>query len=127
MVVDAILQGQINPSNAFELIGNYDGYLLPSKASPEGNLSLMLAPDSQRRKLAAIFTTPDSAEVFKAFVTEQLGFEPVLRQTSGLRLYKMLTETDLEGIVFNCKGPGQPKAVALNFAQTILDNQPTKS
>ena len=80
----------------------------------------MLAPDPQGRKLAAVFTTPDAADAFIREVGSSLAAPPVLRVYDGSTLFAYLARLPIDGIVFNCKGPGLPRVVATPFAQRVL-------
>ena len=84
---------------------------------------LALAPDSQGRKLAAIFTAEDTLRAFLDRNGDTLkahGFLPA--QVDGEALFATLDRTaGLDGMVFDCAGPVAPKAVAMPYAQAVLN------
>ena len=122
MILDEVLAGTLELPDAFDRFKKFQHFQLPMRVV-DGRQQLMLAPDNQGRKLAAVFTTKDAAGNFSDKVSEELSFTPEFQSMDGKSLFERLSMmTDLEGIVFNCKGPGSPRAVAIQFAQVVLQN-----
>ena len=126
-VEEALAKLRFQPETADEMIPvvrDYANYILPVYRV-DGGMVLAMAPDSQGRELAAVFT---SAEAFDAFEPVWKGEYPnkdlLLFNLSGVELFAQLVKMDLDGIVFNCKGPARPIAFALGIAQVILDSVP---
>ena len=80
---------------------------------------LALAPDVERRRLAAAFTAEDSLQQFIA-AREVVGAELIAARLSGAELFGRLAEADLDGVVFNLDGPGSPLPLAKAVAAHIL-------
>ncbi|HND29799.1 MAG TPA: hypothetical protein PLA94_07355 [Myxococcota bacterium] len=113
--VEAILAGQSRAPLA--TLRDYRGYRILVREGPTGS-QLATAPDGRGRRLAAVFTTSESLGAFRA----QL-MDPTLtgKLLTGQELYPFLLQLPLEGIVFNCAGPGAPRAVALELARRVLE------
>ncbi|MHB2016423.1 MAG: SseB family protein [Candidatus Xenobia bacterium] len=62
---------------------------------------LVLAPQAQGRRLAAVFTAEDAAAALAA----QLSFPVETRELPGRELFFWLASMALDGIAFNCRGP----------------------
>ena len=121
LILDEILHGKMELPDAFDRFKRFDAYYVPTRMV-DGRRQMMLAPDDKGRKLGAIFTTKDAADAFEDDVAQSLGFTPSMRIFDGTTLFDALSQMPLDGIVFNCKGPGTPRAVAIQFAQVILQN-----
>jgi len=89
----------------------------------EGRDTLALAPDSQNRSLAAVFTCE---EAFEAYYPEckQRYPEGELMQIplAGPEMFAQLQATQLTGMVFNCAGRLRPIAFAAQFAEVVLNS-----
>ena len=121
LILDEILHGKMEMADAFDRFKRFTSYLVPTRMV-EDRRQMMLAPDDQGRKLGAVFTTTDAADAFIRDVEQSLEFTPSMRLFDGETLFDALAQMPLDGIVFNCKGPGTPRAVAIQFAQVILQN-----
>ena len=82
---------------------------------------MALAPDAEGRKLAAAFTAQDALQLFVVARDRHAGLEVISVRLSGKELFSNLAHTeDLDGIVFNPAGPGQPFALSLEVARAVL-------
>lgn len=79
----------------------------------------MIAPDSKRRQLAAVFTNEDCVEAYLRRLPPSLLPVQTLRLT-GAELAESLLEESVEGIVFNCAGPVRPSAFSMDLLRRIL-------
>lgn len=114
----AALRAGTASDGAVVRVREYQNYLLPVARDANGGRSLLMAPDSQGRALAAVFT---AADAYDAFEPQQQGGEVDCVQLSGERLFGLLANMDLTGIVFNCKGPIAPVAFAAGLSRVVLD------
>jgi len=126
-VEEALTNLRFQPETAdamIPLVRDYANYILPVYRA-DGGMVLAMAPDSQGRDLAAVFT---STEAFDAFAPVWGGGYPdkelLVFNLSGTELCAQLVKMNLDGIVFNCKGPARPIAFAVGIAQVILDSVP---
>lgn len=107
------------------LVRDYEKYILAVHRGENG-LIMVMAPDSQGRDLAAVFT---SAEAFDAFYPEGKQGYPtgdlLLMNLTGRELFAQLIRMSLDGVVFNCCGPARPIAFAAGISQLILDSVPS--
>jgi len=110
--VEEILQGNSKRDNQFELLRNYPGYRFCWQGS-----QLMMAPDNQGRRLAAVFTAEDTYQAFRA---RHGASVPPHTKVDGKTLFEQLRIAPIDGIVFNCAGPIPPKAVAHAFSDATL-------
>ncbi|MCW3100680.1 MAG: hypothetical protein JWL77_6298 [Chthonomonadaceae bacterium] len=124
-VEDALTNLRYQPETAdamIPLVRDYPRYLLAVNRV-SGGMVLAMAPDSQGRELAAVFT---STEAFDAFYPEGKHGYPdgdlLILTLSGIELFSQLGKMNLDGMVFNCKGPVRPIAFAAGIAQVILDS-----
>ncbi len=113
--VEAILEGRSRAPLA--TLKNYAGYRILVRELPTGS-QLATAPDGRGRRLAAVFTTSESLGAFRSQLQDPTLTGKLL---TGQELYPFLLQLPLEGIVFNCAGPGVPKAVALELARRVLE------
>jgi hypothetical protein len=113
--VEAILEGRSRAPLA--TLKNYAGYRILVRELPTGS-QLATAPDGRERRLAAVFTTSESLGAFRSQVQDPTLTGKLL---TGQELYPFLLQLPLEGSVFNCAGPGVPKAVALELARRVLE------
>ena len=115
------LRGGEAPTGAAAQVRDYAHYRL-AVISQGGRTALALAPDSQGRALAAIFTAADN---FDAFVDERrpsLAEGQLLSlELPGERLFRQLSGMPLDGLVFNCCGPAPAVAFAPAFAEVVLE------
>ena len=117
----AALRAGTASDGAVVRVREYQGYLVAVARKPTGERSLILAPDSQGRKLAAVFTHSDA---FDAFLPEaqarSVGDEVQGVQLGGQGLFAMLGKIELTGMVFNCAGPVKPVAFAAAMSNIVL-------
>lgn len=103
-------------------VREYESYLVAFARKPTGAESLFLAPDSQGRKLAAVFTHSDA---FDAFLPQAMacsvGEEVIPMRFDGAALFTFLAKIQLTGMVFNCSGPVAPVAFAAGLSKVVLE------
>ncbi len=123
-VEDALTNLRFRPEMAdavIPVVRDYTRYLLAVNRV-EGGMVLVMAPDSQGRQLAAVFT---SVEAFDAFYPAgKNGFptgDLLVFTLTGIELFSQLSKLNLDGMVFNCKGPVRPIAFAAGIAEVILE------
>ncbi|MCB9594853.1 MAG: hypothetical protein H6719_19180 [Sandaracinaceae bacterium] len=112
--VEAFLGGHSNREDGFALLRGYPGFLICAEGA-----GVMMAPDNQGRRLAAVFTAPDCFDAFR----ERHAGQPIPAATrvTGQELFTRLRDAPIQGLVFNCAGPVKPKAVAAAFSGIALD------
>jgi hypothetical protein len=84
-----------------------------------GGNRLLMAPDQKGQALAAVFTFEDACDAFLEQARTQVDMKPLIY--AGKDLFKMLSEMNLTGIVFNCSGPAPPVAFAAAFSKVVLE------
>ena len=109
------------PDDALGKVKNFPSYWVPVGIRDD-TMRLMLAPDGEGRKLAAVFTSEDTLaallpELRQAAAPEQV----VARIFAGAALFQILQSMPIAGIVFNCKGPVEPIAFAKAFADVVCE------
>ncbi len=110
--------------DALWLVKKYKKYTLV-QLNTNGAITPALAPDDKERKLAALFTFDDTLDEFLDIAQAAFPNSQVLTWTSdGTELFTFLAKTNLDGVVFNCKGDLPPVAFALPFAQIVIDEPP---
>ncbi|OYT72538.1 MAG: hypothetical protein CFK52_04905 [Chloracidobacterium sp. CP2_5A] len=102
------------------LLRDYDAYVLVLKRVGDDSAQLVLAPDDQGRALAAVFTAEDTLAAFCDQVLSSADFEPIPVRVNGERLFAQLQALPLDGLVFNCSGPIQPRAFGKRLADYVL-------
>ena len=101
-------------------VREFDEYRI-AIAQHESGPSLLMAPDSKGRSLAAVFTAQDAFDAYVPTAKKQSGGSEVKEtKLGGPALFKLLLSMKLDGIVFNCEGPVRPIAFALGLASIIL-------
>ena len=84
-------------------------------------LSMVLAPDESGRRLVAAFTAQDALQQFVAASSSGGAVSLVSARLSGKELFEQVASTnDLDGIVFNASGPGQPIPLSRDAAYAVL-------
>ena len=85
---------------------------------------MALAPDygGNGRKLAAVFTAQDALQLFVVSRDNSVGSDDLVSvRLSGRELFEQVaTNNDLDGMVINACGPGQPIALTRDAAAAIL-------
>jgi len=99
------------------ILKQFPSFWVLLRTVPEGQ-ELILAPDNQNRRLAAVFTAQDTANEALA----ELGEEAVVvQQWSGEQVFGYLaTREDLLGIVFNYAGPLKAAAFSIQLAHQVM-------
>jgi len=85
-------------------------------------LLMALAPDpSGGRKLAAAFTAEDALQLFVVSGESDATREAISVRLSGSELFGHIAKNkDLDGLVFNPSGPGQPIALSAEAAHAVM-------
>ncbi|MCS7060958.1 MAG: hypothetical protein RMN25_07300 [Anaerolineae bacterium] len=109
------------PCPDLSLIKQFDAFYIVVQQLEEGGRALTLAPDKRGRKLAAVFTAPDTLEAFLRDRRDGgLKFEPLVVKVSGALLFDDLQHAPIDGIVFNCAGPVSPRLFVAQFAKAVM-------
>lgn len=99
---------------------DFDGYIVVLRKFGD-RVELALAPDSQGRLLAAVFTAEDTLEAFLIdLVPNSEEFELIPIRLNGTQLFSQLREMKVDGMVFNCSGPIPPRAFDIKLTDYIL-------
>jgi hypothetical protein len=80
---------------------------------------LPTAPDSQGRRLAAIFTSEAARDAFHEQIKTAEPEQIVYTHTNGADLFPWLRDMHLDGLVFNCMGPQKPIAFVPLFIEEV--------
>ncbi len=110
-------------SDPFGVMKHFAGYRIALFDSG-GNVQIALAPDSQGRKLAAIFTAEDTLNAFLVYLKAAVPHRYADVRTlllDGSELFSRLRALPLDGIVFNPKGAIPPRAFGSALIRHILD------
>ena len=118
--VERILRGDEFP-DALERLARYRGYRVVLRAGDEGQAQWMMAPDTEERLLAAVFTAPDTLEAFLEAEVFPRRIVPVVVTMDGRTLFERIRTMWLHGICFNPRGPVPAKAVSAQLAQVVLE------
>jgi hypothetical protein len=103
-------------------VREYPGYLVAVARKPNGDQSLMLAPDRQGRRLAAVFTHTDAFDAFFPEAKARSDGEEVRGlRFDGQALFTFLAKFELTGMVFNCSGPAMPVAFGAALSKVVLE------
>ncbi len=105
------------------LLREYDAYVLVLKRTGPDSAHLVLAPDDSGRALAAVFTAEDTLAAFFDQVLSAADFEPIPIRVNGEQLFTQLRVLPLDGLVFNCSGPVQPRAFGKRLADYVLGHR----
>ncbi len=109
--IDHVLADQ----TGYDIIKAFPAYYV-GLVREDNDLRISLAPDQRGRALAALFTSDDAAEAYM----EKYGEDVELRIFDGPSLFEGLSHMEIDGLVFNCCGPIQPRAFALQFAVEVM-------
>lgn len=116
----ALRQGTA-PDGALKIVKNYPSFWMMATIHGQ-SFSVMCAPDSKDRKLAALFTSEDALAAFRPQAKGVAGeAQAVERIWKGEDLFPVLAKMPIDGFVFNCKGPVTPVAFAIAFAQVVCE------
>lgn len=95
--------------------------------APAGGSSLMLAlaPDEGGRRLAAAFTAQDALQLFIVSRESVRGSDDLVSvRLTGRELFEQIAAgSELDGVVFNPSGPGQPVALSREVADLVLSGE----
>ncbi len=100
-------------------IKHYRPFLLLVNAEGEEK-SLVMAPDEEKRRLAAVFTAEDCLERFRMAAVSALRIKTQVLTLSGQEVCELLSNTPLDGVVFNCVGPVRPVAFSAEILKMVL-------
>ena len=100
-------------------IAAYPAFMLALRDAG-GRPVLALAPNDAGRNLATVFTAQDAA-VRYAHRARESGIEISTMPMSGVELCQQLKGMPLDGLVFNCLGPGGLVAFAPGLTSAVLD------
>lgn len=114
-MLSALRQGQ-GGDRAFAMVREYKTYSV-AVAMRDGRPTLVMAPDSNGRTLAAAFTADDAYDAFAA----EHGVDAQQMQIEGAALFEMFSRMSIDGFVFNCCGPVKPVAFAQPAAKVFLE------
>ena len=113
-------------ANVLEQLLSYSGYCIPVVQSSDGKQHIALAPDTEGRKLAAIFTAEDALSTFMQHAGNALGDHVLIDQPPGTSLFPYLVSLPIDGIVFNCYGPPAPYALnKASLERLLAERNPT--
>lgn len=107
----------------FRAILDYDSYFVVLRQQGE-TWDMVSAPDARGRKLASAFIGIDCAERFVEQVSAQIDGEAKIIKLAGEPLFQRLAAMPIEGVVFNCVGPGAPIAFQQELIAYVLDPRP---
>lgn len=102
------------------VLKRFDAYWMVLRKEGEGH-QLVLAPDTQGRRLAPVFTAEDNTIEFLKTAVPALDFEPITVTLTGEQVFGQLRGLPLDGLVFNCRGPAKPRAFAKGFVDVVLN------
>lgn len=117
--VERVLATLDDSPESFGRIKRHPAFFLIT-STIEGHESLVMAPDDEGRKLAAVFTAEDCCEAFIAAASASLQTVPKVRPVTGVQMCKLLKEARPDGVVFNCLGPVHPYAFSSEMFELVL-------
>lgn len=102
-------------------IKNYSKYFL-ILASADGKVEPVLAPDDKHRRLLAVFTGQDNANLlYDELARLSPATEYLLAPANGVAVAQAVLKFGYDGLVFNCRGYVEPVAFTPQFASFILN------
>ena len=86
---------------------------------------MALAPDEGGRRLAAAFTAQDALQLFIVSRESVRGNDDLVSvRLSGKELFSQIAaSSELDGLVINPSGPGQPLALSRAVADVVLSGK----
>ena len=117
--IERLLAGNDTQQNVISHLTSYKHYLVPIVQDSDGLTHITLAPDSQGRQFAAVFTAEDCLQAFVTASQQMLGEELQVHEISGRELFNNLKQLNIEGVVFNCYGPVSPRAISKEFIDLV--------
>ena len=124
LYIESLLERDDFDAHTLQALLDFDAYLLPLIDSESGVRHITLAPDINNRKLAAVFTAEDALSLYIQNAQGALGQQVLVDRPNGHKLFSYLLQLPIEGIVFNCYGPANPRALSKESLKTLL--KPTK-
>jgi hypothetical protein len=119
-VLDELANGDVEPGeerdDMLSLVADYPYFELAVYEDGD-DARLVAAPDDQGRDLIAVFT---HADAFDAFAEETNDEELRSVTLSGVELCEQLRELGVDGVMFDCSGPGPASAFERAFAEDVL-------
>jgi len=107
--------------DATRVLAKHPAYYLVLEASDDAH-AIVLAPDTEGRALAAIFTAPDRAEEFVAAVGEHASGELTAVQYTPKDLLAVLRTMQLDGLVFNPMTRATPRALHVSVIDVLTQH-----
>ena len=120
LYIESLLEKEEFDAHTLKELLEFQGYFIPLVESESGVRHITLAPDQQQRKLAAVFTAEDALSLYVQNAQGALGKQLLIDRPEGKKLFAYLLQLPIEGIVFNCYGPGTPRALAKESLQSLL-------
>lgn len=119
-VLDELATGDLEPGverdELSSMIADYPYFELAVYEDGDG-ARLVAAPNEQGRDLAAVFTHADAFDAF----AEETNDEDLRSVTlSGVELCEQMREMGIEGVLFDCSGPGPALVFERSFAEDVL-------
>jgi hypothetical protein len=119
-VLDELANGDVEPGeerdDMLSLVADYPYFELAVYEDGD-DARLVAAPDDQGRDLIAVFT---HADAFDAFAEETNDEELRSVTLSGVELCEQLRELGVDGVMFDCSGPGPVSVFERAFAEDVL-------
>ncbi|HSI64020.1 MAG TPA: hypothetical protein VLE43_12905, partial [Candidatus Saccharimonadia bacterium] len=103
-------------------VAKYPDFHIALSKAADGAITFCMAPDTQGRVMAAVFTHEDALDL--AFDEMQAHYAPsqvMITKCDGPKLFGILAGMQLTGIVFNFSGPEKPVAFAAALAGILLE------
>lgn len=107
-------------ADPFAALGRYSGWTLLQETIDELP-ALVMAPDADGRRLAAVFTSHDVAEAFRVKFRDHLAQTVEFAVRDGADLFAWLGSLPIDGFVINPGGLLEPRAFALSVCEPILE------
>jgi hypothetical protein len=121
--VEEAVAGSPSISAPFATLGTYEGWVLLHE-EVDGMPALVMAPDADGRRLAAVFTAHDAAEAFRVAFRTTLGSGVDTAYRRGRELFAWLESLPIEGFVVNPGPLLAPRAFTLAVCEPILRSTP---
>jgi hypothetical protein len=103
------------------LVARYPRYRMIAIESAAGYVRVTV-PHDDGRMFLPLFTHPDAVALALAEFGESFPGEPLKTvEIDGARLFPALTEEDVDGFVFNYRGPGEPVAFKTGILEIVLE------
>lgn len=118
LTIEAALTERRSDEDTVNLLAE-SAFLIAFITAEGGTPQIALAPDPQGRKLAAVFTAPDTTRTFTDAAGKALGRQLTVQSVIGRSLFASLSQMPIDGLVFNCLGPSNPIAVTLAFTEAF--------